>query len=97
MSRLLSLRPLGAIARRLLDLGRDARCPVAVIENGTTDTQRTIVAPLTTIADEAAAAGLQPDASRFRSHPQSSGRSTFQFVIDRPPCHLGPGWRKKAG
>ena len=85
MPRSLSLRALGAIAWRLLDPGRDARCLVAVIENGTTDTQWTIVAPLATIADEAAAAGLQPDASRFRSHPQSSGRSPFQFVIGFSP------------
>jgi siroheme synthase len=62
MPRSLSLRALGAIAWRLLDPGRDARCLVAVIENGTTDTQWTIVAPLATIADEAAAAGLQPPA-----------------------------------
>ena len=35
---------------------------MAVIENGTTDTQRTIVAPLATIADRVAAANLQPPA-----------------------------------
>lgn len=58
----MGLDNLGAIARRLLDLGRDAQCPVAVIENGTTDSQRTIVAPLATVADEAASAGLQPPA-----------------------------------
>ena len=58
----MGLDNLGAIARRLLDLGRDPHCPVAVIENGTTDTQRTIVAPLATITGEAAAAGLQPPA-----------------------------------
>ena len=58
----MGLDNLGTIAKRLLDLGRDPQCPVAVIENGTTDTQRTIVAPLATIADEAAAAGLQPPA-----------------------------------
>jgi uroporphyrin-III C-methyltransferase/precorrin-2 dehydrogenase/sirohydrochlorin ferrochelatase len=53
---------LGPIAQRLMDLGRDPQCPVAVIENGTTDTQRTIVAPLATIAVEATTAGLQPPA-----------------------------------
>jgi uroporphyrin-III C-methyltransferase/precorrin-2 dehydrogenase/sirohydrochlorin ferrochelatase len=58
----MGLDNLGAIATRLLDLGRDAECPVAVIENGTTHTQRTIVAPLAAIAGEAAAAGLQPPA-----------------------------------
>lgn len=53
---------LEAIARLLLENGRAPECPVAVIENGTTDTQRTIVAPLANIADRVAAAGLQPPA-----------------------------------
>jgi uroporphyrin-III C-methyltransferase/precorrin-2 dehydrogenase/sirohydrochlorin ferrochelatase len=58
----MGLHNLGAIARQLLEHGRDARCPVAIIENGTTDAQRTIVAPLSKIADEAVAAGIQPPA-----------------------------------
>jgi uroporphyrinogen III methyltransferase/synthase len=51
---------LAAIARLLVEHGRDARCPVAVVENGTTAAQRTVVAPLGAIADEVAAAGLSP-------------------------------------
>jgi uroporphyrin-III C-methyltransferase / precorrin-2 dehydrogenase / sirohydrochlorin ferrochelatase len=58
----MGLHNLGAIVRDLIANGRDERCPVAVIENGTTSTQRTIVAPLARIADEAAAAGIQPPA-----------------------------------
>jgi uroporphyrin-III C-methyltransferase/precorrin-2 dehydrogenase/sirohydrochlorin ferrochelatase len=58
----MGLHNLGAIVRQLLDHGRDAHCPVAVIENGTTDHQRTVVAPLARIADETAAAGIQPPA-----------------------------------
>lgn len=58
----MGLHRLGAIARLLLENGRDPDCPVAVIENGTTDSQRTIVAPLATIADRVAAANLQPPA-----------------------------------
>jgi uroporphyrin-III C-methyltransferase/precorrin-2 dehydrogenase/sirohydrochlorin ferrochelatase len=58
----MGLDNLDAIARRLLDLGRDAHCPVAVIENGTTGAQRTIVAPLSEIAAEAAGAGARAPA-----------------------------------
>jgi uroporphyrin-III C-methyltransferase/precorrin-2 dehydrogenase/sirohydrochlorin ferrochelatase len=53
---------LGTIARLLLDHGRDARCPVAVIAHGTTSAQRTIVAPLAEITESAAAAGIQAPA-----------------------------------
>jgi uroporphyrin-III C-methyltransferase / precorrin-2 dehydrogenase / sirohydrochlorin ferrochelatase len=53
---------LGNIARLLLEHGRDPSCPVAVIENGTTDAQRTIVGPLVSIADKAGQAGIQPPA-----------------------------------
>jgi siroheme synthase len=35
---------------------------VAVISNGTTEAQRTAVAPLESIADEAASAGMAPPA-----------------------------------
>jgi uroporphyrin-III C-methyltransferase/precorrin-2 dehydrogenase/sirohydrochlorin ferrochelatase len=51
---------LAAMARLLVEHGRDASCPVAVVENGTTAAQRTVVAPLGAIADEVAAAGLSP-------------------------------------
>jgi len=51
---------LAAIARLLLEHGRDARCPVAVISHGTTGAQRTVVAPLGAIADEVTAAALEP-------------------------------------
>jgi uroporphyrin-III C-methyltransferase/precorrin-2 dehydrogenase/sirohydrochlorin ferrochelatase len=58
----MGLDNLGAIARLLLDHGRDARCPVAVIANGTTAAQRTVVASLAEIADKAARAGVQAPA-----------------------------------
>jgi uroporphyrin-III C-methyltransferase / precorrin-2 dehydrogenase / sirohydrochlorin ferrochelatase len=58
----MGLHNLGAIARELLDHGRDPACPVAVIENGTTDAQRTIVAPLAEVAARAEAAGIRPPA-----------------------------------
>ena len=54
-----NLRP---IADALIGHGRDPQCPVAIIENGTTTAQRTIVAPLAEIADRAVAAGMEPPA-----------------------------------
>lgn len=53
---------LGNIARLLMENGRDPSCPVAIIENGTTETQRTIVAPLIGITDAARDAGIVPPA-----------------------------------
>jgi uroporphyrin-III C-methyltransferase / precorrin-2 dehydrogenase / sirohydrochlorin ferrochelatase len=58
----MGLDNLGTIARLLLDHGRDARCPVAVIAHGTTAAQRTVVAPLAEIADKAVEAGVQAPA-----------------------------------
>jgi uroporphyrin-III C-methyltransferase / precorrin-2 dehydrogenase / sirohydrochlorin ferrochelatase len=58
----MGLHNLGAIVRELLDRGRDPQCPVAVIENGTLETQRTVVGPLATIADLAAERGICPPA-----------------------------------
>ena len=58
----MGLHSLPEVARQLLAHGRDPQCPVAVIENGTTASQRTVVAPLVRVADEAAAAGIQPPA-----------------------------------
>jgi len=45
------------LAQTLLDHGRDPGCPVAVIFAGTTDRQRTVVAPLREIAARVAAEG----------------------------------------
>jgi uroporphyrin-III C-methyltransferase / precorrin-2 dehydrogenase / sirohydrochlorin ferrochelatase len=58
----MGLHNIGAIARQLIEHGRDPGCPVAVIENGATDRQRTIVAPLARIAGEIASAGIEPPA-----------------------------------
>jgi uroporphyrinogen III methyltransferase/synthase len=58
----MGLHNLAAIANQLLDHGRAPTCPVAVIENGTTDAQRTIVGPLDQIAGQAASAGIRPPA-----------------------------------
>jgi len=49
---------LGEIAAQLVTHGRRPDCPVAVIANGTTAAQRTVVAPLASVASAAVAAGL---------------------------------------
>jgi uroporphyrin-III C-methyltransferase/precorrin-2 dehydrogenase/sirohydrochlorin ferrochelatase len=54
----MGLEHLGEIAARLMEHGRPPDCPVAVIANGTTAEQRTVVASLATVAAAAAAAGL---------------------------------------
>jgi len=56
----MGLHNLAAIVRELLEHGRDPQCPVAVIENGTLETQRTVVAPLAKIADLAVERGIRP-------------------------------------
>ena len=58
----MGLDNLAAIARMLLDHGREARCPVAVIAHGTTAAQRVVVAPLAEIAEKAVEAGMQAPA-----------------------------------
>ena len=55
---LMGVANLRQMAAELLDAGRDPELPAAVIEQGTTPRQRTIVAPLRRIADEAEAAGV---------------------------------------
>jgi uroporphyrinogen III methyltransferase / synthase len=50
-------------ARSLIAAGRDASTPAAVIEWGTTAIQRTVVAPLGSIAAAATQAGIRPPAT----------------------------------
>jgi uroporphyrin-III C-methyltransferase / precorrin-2 dehydrogenase / sirohydrochlorin ferrochelatase len=53
---------LPGIARSLLEHGRDPACPVAIIENGTTEAQRTIVASLDSIVEVAREASVKAPA-----------------------------------
>jgi siroheme synthase len=50
------------IAKQLVEAGRDAQTPVAIIENGTTEAERTTVGTLDTIAGLAGLAGVQAPA-----------------------------------
>jgi uroporphyrinogen III methyltransferase/synthase len=58
----MGVRRLPEITRRLVDAGRDAQEPAAVVERGTLPGQRTVAAPLAEIADAVAAAGFRPPA-----------------------------------
>lgn len=58
----MGVRNLEANCRRLINAGRSAATPVAVIEWGTRPAQRTVVANLGTIAARVAAADIQPPA-----------------------------------
>jgi uroporphyrin-III C-methyltransferase len=57
---LMAHRTLGTIAGRLVAHGVAPQTPAAVVSQGTTPGQRVVLAPLTTIAKAAAAAGLKP-------------------------------------
>jgi uroporphyrinogen III methyltransferase/synthase len=58
----MGVRNLPEIARKLVDNGRPAHTPAAIIEWGTTDRQATIVGTLADIASRAEAAGVEPPA-----------------------------------
>ncbi len=58
----MGLENLRAIAAALVEHGREPSCPAAVIAQGTTDAQHTVVAPLAGLADAAEAAGVQAPA-----------------------------------
>lgn len=59
---LMGLTRLDGIAAGLISAGRDPRTPAAVVASGTTERQRTVVAPLDSIAQAARDAGLLPPA-----------------------------------
>jgi uroporphyrin-III C-methyltransferase / precorrin-2 dehydrogenase / sirohydrochlorin ferrochelatase len=59
---LMGLKNLPAIAHALLRHGRPGETPAAVVQEGTTGTQRVLRTTLDKVADEAAAAGVRPPA-----------------------------------
>ncbi len=58
----MSVKRLGEIAAGLIDAGRPADEPAAVIERGTLPEQRSVTAPLSGIAEAASEAGIGPPA-----------------------------------
>jgi uroporphyrin-III C-methyltransferase / precorrin-2 dehydrogenase / sirohydrochlorin ferrochelatase len=59
---LMAIAHLDAVAAELVKRGRDAATPVAVIRDGTMPTQQVLTSTLGAVADDAAAAGVQPPA-----------------------------------
>src|SRR5438309_10143587 len=58
----MGMKQLPEITRRLIEAGRAADTPAAVVERGTLPGQRSVVAPLDQIAERVAAAGVKPPA-----------------------------------
>jgi uroporphyrin-III C-methyltransferase / precorrin-2 dehydrogenase / sirohydrochlorin ferrochelatase len=59
---LMGLKNLPAIAQTLLDNGRGAETPVAVVQEATTGAQRHLTSTLGAVAEDVSAAGLRPPA-----------------------------------
>ena len=59
---LMGVERLAGVARALIDAGKPASTPAAVIQDATLPTMRTVTAPLSKIADVAARAGIRPPA-----------------------------------
>jgi uroporphyrin-III C-methyltransferase/precorrin-2 dehydrogenase/sirohydrochlorin ferrochelatase len=59
---LMGIDKLGAIAAALIEHGRDPQTPAAVVQEGTTATQRSVRAPLADIAAAVAERGIRPPA-----------------------------------
>jgi uroporphyrinogen III methyltransferase/synthase len=58
----MGVRTLPALCARLIEAGRPGSQPAAVVSHGTLPAQRTVLATLATIAEDAAAAGVQAPA-----------------------------------
>lgn len=82
---LMGVERLGAITRELLARGASSELPVAVIRQGTTGEQRTVVGPLATIAEQVAQAGLTaPAVAVFGDVVRL--RDRLQWFEKRPLC-----------
>jgi uroporphyrinogen III methyltransferase/synthase len=81
----MGVRRLGDIAARLIEAGRPADDPVAVVERGTLPGQRTVAAPLGEIANAIAEAGVRPPAITLVG-PVARLRDGLAW-IERRPLH----------
>jgi uroporphyrin-III C-methyltransferase/precorrin-2 dehydrogenase/sirohydrochlorin ferrochelatase len=59
---LMAVERMRVIADTLMRYGRSPETPVAVIQDGTLQSQRTLTASLATVADDMAASGVRPPA-----------------------------------
>jgi uroporphyrinogen III methyltransferase / synthase len=74
---------LAPLTRALVSAGRDPSEPAAVVERGTLPEQRTVLATLATVADEAAAAGVKPPAVTVVG-PVAALRERLAWLETRP-------------
>jgi uroporphyrinogen III methyltransferase / synthase len=81
----MGVRALPAVARRLIEHGRDAAEPAAVVERGTLPGQRTVAGTLAEIAAVADEAGVQPPAVTVVG-PVAALRERLQW-LERAPLH----------
>ncbi|HYH57748.1 MAG TPA: uroporphyrinogen-III C-methyltransferase [Thermoleophilaceae bacterium] len=81
----MGVRRLPGIAARLIDAGRPADEPAAVVERGTLPGQRTVSAPLGELAEAVAAAGVRPPAITLVG-PVARLREGLAW-IERRPLH----------
>ncbi|MEA2289039.1 MAG: uroporphyrinogen methyltransferase / synthase, partial [Solirubrobacteraceae bacterium] len=79
----MGVRQLGHIAERLIAAGRAADEPAAVVQRGTLPGQRTVRAPLRSIAEEAAAAGVRAPAITLVG-PVAALHDELAWLDDRP-------------
>lgn len=76
---LMGMESLEAIVKKLLDGGLDPNRPVAVVEQGTTKAQRTIMGKLNTIVDEATKNKVKPPAVIVIGEVTELGRKLAWF------------------
>jgi siroheme synthase/uroporphyrinogen-III synthase len=79
----MGIRNLPLISERLLAAGRDPRQPAAVVARGTLSGQRTVTAPLDSIAERVGEAGLEPPAVTVVG-PVAGLRDTLAWLKRRP-------------
>jgi uroporphyrinogen III methyltransferase/synthase len=79
----MGIRQLGAITQRLVEAGRSAREPAAVIERGTLSDQRVVEGTLETIAEEAASQGVKAPAVAVFGEV-SALRERLRWIETRP-------------
>jgi uroporphyrinogen III methyltransferase/synthase len=81
----MGVRTLGAVAERLVEHGRPASEPAAVIERGTLPGQRVVTAPLSRIAERVAEEAIQPPALTVVG-PVAALRDRLAW-LERAPLH----------
>jgi uroporphyrin-III C-methyltransferase len=76
---LMGIESLEGIVKRLIDGGLDPNKPVAIVEQGTTKSQRTIIGKLNTIVEEATKSNVKPPAVIIVGEVAELGRKLAWF------------------